>query len=96
MAAQRSREWSWDRSAQAMWPNKCSRLVVIVEMTGSWLVHSKWKRKIGGGSHLTEVDLENVCKIMLCVCEGVRVLSIRPLHVSPTCKKNTNHLAPVI
>ena len=33
MAAQRACEWSWDGSLEAMWPNKHSRLSIIVEVT---------------------------------------------------------------
>jgi len=38
MAARRSRLWSWDGLTWVIWPNKCSHLAGIVEVTGSWLV----------------------------------------------------------
>ena len=40
MDARRAREWSWDGSARARWPNKFSRFAVIglAEVTGGWLV----------------------------------------------------------
>ena len=38
MAAGRACGWSWNGLAWAMWPNRCSHLAVIVEVTGGWLV----------------------------------------------------------